>query len=168
MKQVLRRIAIHGAFTAVLLAVIGFMLAYMASILLASSPGPRAVPGAATEATDSLNSNNTIASDLRKRVPLTMAIMGFAFVAIAELALHFWKSRKPATQPVPAAPQSDPAEKLLEEILTKVEAERQETGDRKQETENKTGDRKQETGDKKQETERPQTELSAEQSPKGP
>jgi hypothetical protein len=163
MKQVLRRIAIHGAFTAILLGVIGFMLAELASIWLAAPPDPRSVPGATVEATDTFNPNGKLASDLRKRVPLMMAIWGFAFVAIAELVLHAWRSRKPVTQPAVTAPQPDPAEKLLEEILAKVEAERkaQEPVDRGQETEvrdqrsevrdQRTENREQRTEDKKQE-----------------
>jgi hypothetical protein len=135
MKQVLRRIAIQGAVTALILGIVGFMLAELASIWLAGSPGTRTATG---EAMDSTDVNGAISSNLRQRLPLTMAILGFAFVAIGELVLHLWRSRKPVPPPEPTAPQPDPAEKLLEEILAKVEAEnRQKAEDREQKTENR-------------------------------
>jgi hypothetical protein len=143
MKPVLRRIAIHGGLTAVVLGVVGLMLAELASIWLAASPGTRAATGDAVERPEE---NAEITATLRERVPLVMAVAGFAFVAIGELLLHFWRSRKPVPPQTPATPPPDPAEKLLEEILAKVESQRE--GDRGQES----GDRSQETGNRKQET----------------
>lgn len=118
MREVLRRIAIHGGLCALILAIIGFMLAELASIWLAGSPGFRTTTGAPVENVDS---SGEVAATLRTRMPLLLSVWGFAFVAVGELFLFLLRSRrKPVV--VPAKP--DEAEKLLEEILSQVESQR--------------------------------------------
>jgi hypothetical protein len=131
MRPLLRRIAIHGALTAALLGVVGVVFAEVASIWLASSGTPRA-SGGPTVLPD--NSNDAVVASLRSRVPLFMAVWGFGFVAVGELALHLWRSRKPAAPPCP--PQPDEAEKLLEELLAQAEARRAEDGGQRTEDRN--------------------------------
>jgi hypothetical protein len=91
MKPVLRRIALHGGLTALLMGVIGFMLAELASVWLATSPGPRPATGGAVAAPDA---DGTMAAALRQRVPLYMAVWGFGLVAVGELGLYLWRGRK--------------------------------------------------------------------------
>ncbi len=112
MSPLLRRIAIHGGLTAIVLGVVGLMLAEMASIWTAAAlaTGPRG-------ATIDQSSMNV----LRWRVPLTMAAMGFVFVALGEVLLAaFGKGRKVVLLPAPPPP--DSTERLLEELLAQAEA----------------------------------------------
>ena len=91
MRDVLRRIAIHGGLTAIVLGIVGFMFAELASIWLSGSPGTRTTTGEPIETTDS---DGAVSSALRGRVPLMMAMWGFAFVAVCELVLHWWRSKR--------------------------------------------------------------------------
>jgi hypothetical protein len=117
MREVLRRIAIHGALTAIILGIVGFMFAELASIWLSGSPGTRAKTGDPIESTDR---EGTVSTELRDRVPIMMAVWGFAFVAACELFLHWLRARRKKTPVAPPPP--DEAEKLLEEILSQVES----------------------------------------------
>lgn len=134
MKPVLRRIAIHGTVTAVILAVLGLLLVQLASIWLAAQPNTKAAPGDPIPAPAG---GDTVA-EIRTRVPLLMAVWGVALVVVGELFLHWWRGRRPVAPPPP--PQPDPAEKLLEELLNQVESKgtypaQQESGARSQESE---------------------------------
>jgi len=100
MKPVLRRIALHGGLTALLMGVVGFMLAELASIWLASSPGQRVATGGMVEAPDA---DGTMAAELRQRVPLVMAAWGFGLVAVGELGSYLWRRRR---EPTPASPEA--------------------------------------------------------------
>jgi len=113
MRPVLKRIAVNGALTALLLAMIGYGFAELAGLWLAAQPADRGPAPAAP-------ANPDVAADLRTRVPLAMGLSGFLFVAVGELGLHFWRSRRPVVPPPPPGP--DPAEVLLEELLRQVEA----------------------------------------------
>ena len=81
MHPILKRIALNGGLTAALLAVLGLVFAEMAGMWLA---GEAARPGTSGE----LPSVN---ASLRERVPLMMAVWGFAFVAVSELVM--WRVR---------------------------------------------------------------------------
>lgn len=117
MKPVLRRIALHGGLTALLLSVIGFMFAELASIWLAASPGIRTATGDPVAAPDS---NGAMTNMLRNRLPLLMAVWGFLFIAVGELALYFWRGeKKPKAAPLR---QPDETEKRLAELLRQAEA----------------------------------------------
>jgi hypothetical protein len=111
MNPVLRRIAINGGLTALVLGIIGLMFAELASMWLISSM--------ATQSKGKASPPDT--SVFRQRLPLFMAIAGFSFVAIGELVLHrVRKNRKPPAAPTPS--QTDQTEKLLQELLAKEEA----------------------------------------------
>ena len=118
MREVLRRIAIHGGLAALVLGIIGFMLAELASIWLAGSPGVRTTTGAPVEGTDT---EGSVAAALRARMPLVLSVWGFVFVAVGELALHVWRGRR---KPVALPAKPDEAEKLLEELLCQVESQK--------------------------------------------
>jgi hypothetical protein len=97
MKPVLRRVALQGGLTALLLGVVGYMLVELASIWLASAPGQRVATGGAVEAPDA---DGAVAAVLRQRVPLVMAVWGFGLVAVGELGLYLWRRRR-----LPSTPQ---------------------------------------------------------------
>jgi len=94
------------------------MFAELASMWLAGESSARPGPGPAVE---TRSGDPDLASKLRVRIPLLMAVWGFAFVAVGELVLHLIRSRKPTPPPTPPR-QPDDAEKLLEQLLAEVEA----------------------------------------------
>ncbi len=113
MHPVLRRILLHGGLTAGALALIGMMFAELAGLWLT---------GSATRS--SADPDEEINTSLRSRVPLTMALWGFGFVAVSELVIWRVRGNRPATsqQTGPQTEQSqDEAEKLLNELLTQAE-----------------------------------------------
>jgi hypothetical protein len=130
MRPVLRRIAIHGGLTALLLGLVGFVFAELASIWLASSPGTRAATGEPVVVGED---DGGVAAALRARVPLLMAVWGFVFITLGELALYLWRGESPRPAAAAPTPEAD-AEQLLEELLTKAEASRQESGVESQES----------------------------------
>jgi hypothetical protein len=152
MKPLLQRIAINGGLAALVGGIIGFMIAELASIWLAGSPGVRTATGEPVAGTDT---DGSVATTLRTRMPLTMAVWGFVLVAVGELVLDWWRGRRRRVTK-PAEPAQPDAEKLLEELLKQAEAaSRQEA----------TGDSGQETGDRGQETQgqsQPASSLPAE------
>lgn len=120
MHPVLKRILIHGAFTAGVLALVGALFAELAGMWAAGHTGK---PGSA-------DLNPTLPSELGYRVPLTLAVGGFLFVAVCEGGTAWLRSRRPppAPPPSPTAP-PDEAEKLLNELLAQAEAKRAAEGD---------------------------------------
>ncbi|AMV28469.1 hypothetical protein VT84_28955 [Gemmata sp. SH-PL17] len=147
MHPVLRRILLHGGLTAGTLALIGMMFAELAGLWLT---------GSATRS--SADPDEEINTSLRSRIPFTMALWGFGFVAVSELVIWRVRGNRPATsqQTGPQTEQSqDEAEKLLNELLAQaeakmaLEAESQKAEDRKQNTESeeqKTEDKEQNRG----------------------
>jgi hypothetical protein len=122
MRPVLRRIAIHGGLTALILGVIGLMFAELGAIWLSSAPGSRSAEAADAE---------DVAAGLRGKVPLLMAAWGFGFVALGEVVVHHYRKRRAAASPaIPAVaqPQPDDAEKLLLELLAQAESQRAAAG----------------------------------------
>jgi hypothetical protein len=105
-----RRVLVHGAFTAGALALVGVLFAELASIWAAGSAGR---PGSA-------DLNPPLDPSLRYRIPLTMAGAGFLFVAVCELAAWYVRGNKPPAKPTDPPP--DDAEKLLNELLAQAEA----------------------------------------------
>lgn len=110
MKPEQKRVLVHAALTALVLAVIGFMFAEFAGTWLsAQGTGP-----------NSADPTPALPEGARYRIPLMMALWGFAFVVIGEfVAARF---RKP-TAAAAEHPAPDSAEKLLNELLAKAEAE---------------------------------------------
>ena len=91
--------------------------AYVMTYLSADTAG--AIPGIDPPGTDP---NDVVGATLRSRVPLVLAAWGFVFVAVGEILLYWRRSRRKLIAAKPAEP--DPAEKLLEELLSQVEAQR--------------------------------------------
>jgi hypothetical protein len=110
MHPIVKRILIHGGFTAGLLALVGILFAELAGIWAASNPGK---PGSA-------DLNPPLPDSLRYRVPLTLAGGGFLFVAVGELILSRVRRKKPDAKPT--EPQPDDAERLLNELLAQAES----------------------------------------------
>lgn len=111
MTSTLRRIAIHGGMAAIVLGIIGLMFAELATMWMTVSLTGRG--SAKTVPPDT--------SAMRQRLPVIMALAGFAFVTVGELALYrLRKNRLPPLAPAPPAP--DSTERLLEELLSKAEA----------------------------------------------
>src|SRR5262249_25347309 len=108
MQRLLKRIALNGAIAAGLLAVVGFGMAELAGMWLATEPTGNRSPPAAVSA-------DPLQAQLRHRLPRTLAMWGFVFVVLTEVVLFLWRG-----DPVKSKP--DPAEQLLEELLAQADA----------------------------------------------
>jgi len=121
-----KRILVHGTMAAAALALIGYMYAQLAGVWAASqtthrtsavlNPGTSEITAASAE---------EIAGMLMWRVPLTMAAMGFAIVAMGEGLLSAW--RKPAAPPTDTRTHDEKAEELIQQLLKDIEATKQES-----------------------------------------
>ena len=118
MNELLRRIAIHGGLTAILVGIIGVVLGDMAASSVLTPTSSRTPAARSAEEVAALEKS---AESLRKTVPLAMAIWGFGFVALYEVVRHVMRGKKALAEPT-APPQPDEAEKLLEELLSQAEA----------------------------------------------
>ena len=110
MRQVLRRIAIHGGLTAVVLGIVGLMFADLAGLFMAGATPARSK--ATVGAPDT--------TVLRTRVPFTMAFWGFAIVVAGELVLYRVRKRR-TPPPAPAIP-VDSTESLIQQLLAEADA----------------------------------------------
>lgn len=111
MKPEHKRVLIHATLTALVLAAVGFLFAEFAGSWL-NTQSPR--PG-------SVDLNPALPDGARYRIPLMMALWGFAFVVLGEaIASRFRKPKESEAE----KPATDSAEKLLTELLAKAEAER--------------------------------------------
>jgi len=122
MQPLLKRIALHGLLTAVVLLVIGYGLAELASIWLAGQPVVRQ-----TNAPVLAPVNEPISNTINTRLPWMMALWGFVFVALVESVVSIIRRHRTIhiRSIVPSSP--DPAELLLEELLAQVDAKNQST-----------------------------------------
>ncbi len=110
MHPLLHRIAFHGTITAIVLALVGLILAEMAEFWTASMA---VRPGSA-------DLNFPVAQELRATMPMRLAAFGFAFIVVAEFSLYAFSRHKPVA--VHTSPSPDDAEKLLNELLAQAEA----------------------------------------------
>jgi len=117
MHELLRRMAIHGGLTAIILAVIGVVLAEMAATSVMTPVGTRLPASEAAEASAAAEST---AAHMRRSIPIAMAAMGFVFVAAFEGLRHLVTGKQPKAPPAPPVP--DEAEVLLEQLLSEAEA----------------------------------------------
>ena len=111
MHPIVKRILLHGGFTAGVLALVGLLFAELVGMWSAT----QAVKS------NSADLNPPLSDALRYRIPLTLAGAGFLFVAVGELIR--WRVRgdkKPAIEPT--EPQPDDAERLLNELLAQAES----------------------------------------------
>jgi hypothetical protein len=122
MHPILVRILKQGIPVAVILAVVGFVLAEGAGMWFAMQSGGdstvRVTVGSAP-VDPSADGGKDLTRALRTRMPFTMAAWGFGIVAVIELFLGLVRGRKPAA---PAAPAEIDVEKLLSQHLQKAEA----------------------------------------------
>jgi hypothetical protein len=109
MNPLLRRIALQGGVTALLLGVVGLLLSELASMWLAAAPGGSTDIAAGSDGDATASVNET----LRSRIPLMMAAWGFAFVAAGELLISLWR-RKKQLQPMPTTAPNLTEQKLAE------------------------------------------------------
>ena len=117
MHELLRRMAIHGGCTAIILAVIGVVLAEMAATSVLTPVGTRLPAKDAAEASAAAEG---LAAQMRRNIPIAMAAMGFVFVAAFEGLRHLIRRKQPKAPPAPPVP--DETELLLEQLLNEAEA----------------------------------------------
>jgi len=117
MHELFRRVAIHGTITALLLGIIGVVLAEMASATMLTPTGGRSGVNGKQEADPSAVAQ---AARMKTNVPLAMAAWGFGFIVLVEAVRHVMRRRRPI-EPVAKRP-PDETEKLLEELLNQAEA----------------------------------------------
>ncbi|HJZ54929.1 MAG TPA: hypothetical protein VKE74_08210, partial [Gemmataceae bacterium] len=89
MRPVLKRIAVNGLITALVLGALGFLFSEMAGIWMAGNTPIRAEPVENTTATTAAANTAPVGDTLHSRVPLMMAVWGFAFIAVSELVLYW-------------------------------------------------------------------------------
>jgi hypothetical protein len=128
MRLTLLRILKHGLPTAVLLALLGFLMAEIASMWVASQPAPSLQPRVSIESptdesTSTVNPDAKAMEALRYQLPLEMAVWGFGLVVLCEVVLAFWRGKK---QPQPLGPGLRPpsdaeVEELLNQLLQQAE-----------------------------------------------
>jgi hypothetical protein len=126
MRVTLVRIAKHGLPTAALLALLGFLMAEMAGIWVASQPAPSAprasVESPADTAAPADRPDTVAVRALRYQLPLEMAAWGFGLVVLCELWLALWRSKKPPMHPPGLRPPTDAeVEELLNQLLQQAE-----------------------------------------------
>ena len=114
MHPVVQRIAINGILTALFLGVIGVMIGNIAVTF---------VPRSADVGEGGVNPDDELISQIQTRTPIMLAVWGFAFVAVGEVVLHLWRSRRPAPPAEPTQDERTKTEMLLQELLAKAEAE---------------------------------------------
>ena len=109
MRRVFKRVAFNGLLTALVLGLIGLCFAEMAGLWLTGAGGTRSAPDPAVQ------------DGLRHRVPLTMAVWGFLFIAVTEFGLFLWRG-DPSAKVAKKEAGPDEGELLLEELLRQAEA----------------------------------------------
>jgi len=126
MRVLLSRIVKHGLPTAMLLALLGFLMAELAGIWVASQPAPTLQPRAsvespANELTLTVRPDAEAVQALRYQLPLQMAAWGFGLVVLCELVLAFWRGKKPLAGPGLRPPTDEEVEDLLNQLLQQAE-----------------------------------------------
>lgn len=110
MRPYLLKLLKNGVPTAVILAVIGYLFAQLASMWYVSESGGRENVGV-----------QEMSETLQWRLPLTMAAWGFGLVALFEGVLSLW--RTPVAPPTISTPPAvDETEQLLLQLLEEAEA----------------------------------------------
>lgn len=112
MQPLARRIVIQGTLTAAVLALIGVALAELAGIWAVGNAGKP----------NSADLNPPLDPSLHYRIPITLALGGFVFVAVGEWIAARIRARKEAAKVAAPVVQPDDAEKLLNELLAQAEA----------------------------------------------
>ena len=120
MHPVLVRILKQGIPVAVILAVIGYVMAEAAGMLV-GGPGEASVR-VPTGGADGAEVEQDVTRALRSQMPLTLAAWGFGIVVAVELvraALRGTRATRPAA---PQPPSEDSVETLLNQLLQQAEA----------------------------------------------
>ena len=130
MRVTLIRILKHGLPTALLLAVVGYLLGELAAVWVTSQPPSRAVAQANAE-TPSKTQNPIgprtdpeVVQALRYELPLRMASWGLGLVIVCELLLSLCRGKSPTrVERQPLVPPTDAeVEALLNQLLQQAEA----------------------------------------------
>ena len=134
MRATIFRILRNGIFTAIALAILGYMMSEFAGMWLASTQTARTTMGNPTATAHEIPGSGTnITQQLRSRLPVTMAAWGFALVAIFESIAAIWRGQQTFSPPSRAAKSActptndlDPeVEKLLNQLLEQADATRE-------------------------------------------
>ena len=120
-RHLLLRILKNGLLTAVVLAVLGYVLAEGAGVWVSSQPtlrpqaddGLTAAPGPAPP--------EELARQLKTRLPFSLAGWGVLLVVLFEVVAHLWRGGKAPPPPTPKVAVADETEKLLNDLLAKAE-----------------------------------------------
>lgn len=120
MRPLLIRIAINGTITAMILGILGIFFAELAGAWLAGTTRP--IPRGQSVRPPEPAQDVALAGDVQANVPIRMALFGFAFIAIGETLLYLWRGNPVEAKPASRQSPPDDAEKLLEELLSQVEA----------------------------------------------
>ena len=107
----LKRIAVHGILTAVILAALGFLFAELAGTYMSVRSEARA---------DVAEDATVVTQNLRTKLPFTMAAWGFALVVVGESFASVW--RKPAPKPKDAAEEAARELRIQELLKQPIEA----------------------------------------------
>lgn len=117
MHPILVRILKQGIPVAIILAVVGYVLAEAAGMWFAMQSGGNStvrVTVGNTPVDPSADGGKDLTRALRTRMPFTLAAWGFGIVAVIELFLGLVRGRKPAVPP--AQPAEVNVEKLLQQV----------------------------------------------------
>jgi len=142
MRRLLFRILRHGIPAALVLALVGYVMAEMAGVWVSTHVVDRENSELLdlSEEAPKPNHGDEIADTFRGRLPFTMAAWGFGLVVFFELMLRLWRGDSAAAPPTPPTVPVNPnagVEQLLNQLLEKEDADRAAKAAQKPPTENK-------------------------------
>ena len=115
MHPILIRILKQGIPVALILAVIGYLMAEAAGMFFATQGGDSAVRITVGNAPPSEDGGEDLTRALQRRLPFTLAAWGFGLITVFELVRGLLRGHQSATPSgsLPAVPTEDETEKLL-------------------------------------------------------
>ncbi len=126
MRRTAIRILKHGVPAALVLAVIGYVMAEMAGAWVSANVPVRANQEALDLPDDAPKPSHgdAVAETIRNRLPFTMAAWGFGLVVVLELFLRMWRGNPAAVPPKPPTNPNADVEHLLNQLLLQADADR--------------------------------------------
>jgi hypothetical protein len=117
------RILKQGIPVALILAVIGYVMAGVAGMWLSSHSGSDTSVRVTVE-NSSADTGETLTQAMQLRLPLTLAAWGFGLVTVLELVRTLVRGQKPSTKQntLPSRVTEDETEKLLNQLLQQADA----------------------------------------------